>query len=370
MVKAPGVVFVNEYTGKSVFLTAGTLSDLDALISSVADTLTVAGPSIDRATLDELGRHCGSLADVDEDTAPTRLSHDEGECLEILCAQAGIRAALAVRQRRTCTVCGAEKIVDPARRKARATPEIKPDALVAGWQLSNDGHPLLAVLRVLGSAADSSRSIEAAAACERCDGADFTYSPVTFCPQCHSLRDELLLAYCPQCTHDFLPLAGHEFWSSEYDAETTFKISVKRAVFSERAKRFENGLWAGQKKWLMEHFTRDEKLLGMCRCGFSGQIGRYVALLFTTERISWARQSPMSSTSWVTWSWQSVDDVSKPSSTDSKYDNGLRVTLDNGDVYTFNDFRGSGVNLGDRDLEYDADSMRQLAERLWRGNYW
>lgn len=147
-------------------------------------------------------------------------------------------------------------------------------------------------------------------------------------------------------------------------------LVVKRAVFNQRAGRFENGLWAGQKKWLMEHFTRDEKLLGMCRCGFPGQIGRYVALLFTTERIAWARQSPVSSTSWATVPWREVGDVTNPSTTDKPYDNGLRVTLDDGTVYTFNDFRGSGVDLGDRALDYDADSIRHLAERLRRGSYW
>jgi hypothetical protein len=88
---------------------------------------------------------------------------------------------------------------------------------------------------------------------------------------------------------------------------TSQKYSSQRAT--PNAERFENRLWPNQLQALVDGLTATEDLIGMCRCSIPGEVGRYVALLLTTERLAWNRETPMSGTAYGSASWSDISSI-------------------------------------------------------------
>jgi hypothetical protein len=356
---------------RAVFLTSGDLAVLRDMMALLEARPTVAGPPLDVEALTRLSRAVELVEDDDTPAPAITLSSSEKQCLELLRDQSVIREKLPLRIRQSCTACGNERIVNPARQAKAAQAarsESSGESFLASAELLSDGHPFLATLSFLGGlgSADSPASTQKSI-CVRCDGDEFEAVPVTFCPGCRAIRDESVLVRCPECNFDFLGNRTDDpLWTSLPEAMTQYYLARNQATVRKRAGLFENQLWPGQLQVFTGALRADEDLLGMCRCGLPGELGRYVAVLLTTRQLVWAWESAVSGTRSGKVRWQDVRAIREHSSRAAKYDWGIHIEVAQGKPIVLNDFRGVGVSFGDPPLQFTVDSLLRLMVGLHR----
>jgi hypothetical protein len=364
-----GVVLLSADQGRAVFLANADIANLEELIDAIGRRPTVAGATQDLAGLQRLA---AAIELAQEDNSPTVLSAVEEATLELLRNQAGIRSRVPLRIRRTCQDCGHEQIVNPAR-QTRADPPASEgmgaDIIANSISLLSDGHPVLATLNLFASGSqDASGTPDPAQpVCLRCDGVELGSDFVTFCPGCRALRAETILLTCPDCGFDFLSRRGdNEFWVPPRKAVADAAIAGNVAMLEDRAAGFENNLWPGQRQALRASLRQDERLCAMCRCGLPGQVGRYVALLLTTQQLVWARESPVVAVESGTVLWPDVLAIESYNAAGPLNDRGIRLGLRGGTSLVFNDFRGQGLTFGAEPASFTVESIYAMAHALWQ----
>lgn len=346
-----GVVLLSTDQDRAVFLTGADLTALEETLEVIRQRPTVAGEKPDLEGLERLAR---AVELAKEDNAPTVLSAIEEAGLELLKNQAAIRANLPMRIRRTCRECGHEQIVNPARQPAGGSDK-GAETVATSMSLLSEGHPFLATLNLFtgGNATEPEKPV-----CGRCDGEDFGSDLVTICPGCRAFRDESILLSCPECDFDFLSRrADDEFWVPPDKAAADAALARNVALLRERAAAFENNLWPGQLQALTAALRPDEQLLGMCRCGLPNQVGRYVALLLTSQQLVWTRQSAMSNAAGGSVPWSDVLAVHPYYGTGSPSDRGIQLEIRNRPPLVFNDFRGRGIAFNGAPASFTLESI-------------
>lgn len=190
---------------------------------------------------------------------------------------------------------------------------------------------------------------------------------MTFCPGCRALRDESILLTCPDCGFDFLGrLDENELWVPPGKAAGEAALAGNVAALEEQAAGFENSLWPGQRQALLAALRQDERLCALCRCGLPGQVGRYVALLFTTQQLVWARESPVTAAESGAVPWSDVLAVESYNAAGPPNDRGIRLGLRAGTSLVFNDFRGQGRTFGTDPASFTVESIYAMAHALWQ----
>lgn len=366
MTASPGVVLLSADQGRAVFLAQADLASLEEMIDAIGAQPTVAGETHDLAGLQRLA---AAIELAQEDNAPTILSAAEEATLELLRSQAGIRARVPLRIRRTCQDCGHEQIINPARQPRTDQPasdSAGADTIANSISLLSDGHPFLATLNLLvGGSSDTADP--AGPVCARCDGVDLGSAFVTFCPGCRALRPESILLTCPECGFDFLSRRGNDkFWLPPQKALAEAARAGNVAAFEEKAAGFENNLWPGQQQALLAALRPDERLCALCRCGLPGQVGRYVALLLTTQQVVWARESPMVAVDSGAVPWSDVVAVESHNAAGPPTERGIRLGLRGGTSLVFKDFRGQGVTFGAEPAGFTVESIYAMVHVLWQ----
>ncbi len=364
MTASGGVVLLSAAKDRAVFLTSADLTTLRDTLEVILKRPTVAGGPLDLTGLERFAR---AVELAEEDRAPIVLSGPEETGLEILKEQAAIRSNLPMRIRRTCRECGYEQITNPNRQVRAAPSSTGPDtdAVATSLSLLTDGHPFLATLNLFsGSSTDSDPGPGQQPACGRCDGESFRSDTVTICPGCRAFRDESVLLTCPECEFDFSSRrVNEEFWVSPEKARTDGALARNVALLQEKSSLFENNLRPTQLQALLAALRPDEELLGMCRCGLPNQVGRYVALLFTTKQLVWTRQSPMSNLTSGTVLWPDVLAV-YPFAAPS--DKGIQIDSKTSQPLVFTNFRGIGLTLGAEPVNFTLDGIHALVTKLWQ----
>ena len=175
-----------------------------------------------------------------------------------------------------------------------------------------------------------------------------------------------MLLRCPECEFEFLARRGGEpLWISTPDAMAQYDRARHRAILGRRAKDFENGLWPNQLQALVDALDAPDEPLVMCRCGRPGETGRYMALLFTTEHLVWAWESPLSGTKHGKLHWRDVRTIQALGTPASPQHRGFRVEGE-GDVVAVVNFRGSGVSFTDPPTGSTVDDLLTLVSDLHR----
>jgi hypothetical protein len=331
---------------------------------------TVAGPPLDVESLRRLARALDLDEDGDAPLAPIVLSEGEQRCLELLRDQAVIRDKLPMRVRQTCTACGDERIINPARQaKAAETARsaVSGQALLSSAQLLSEGHPVLATLNLLGGLGSGGGEEDKPPVCPRCEGDDYDHTPVTFCPGCRAIRDESVLLRCPECEFEFLPRRGEEpLWIPTSQALAQLSRTRHRAAVRRRAKDFENGMWPNQLQALVDALDTDDEPVVMCRCGRPGEVGRYLALLVTTEHLVWAWESPLSGTKSGKLPWRDVRALHELGTPANAQHRGIRVESAEGEAVAVVNFRGTGVGFADPPAGSTVEDLLTLMASLHR----
>lgn len=372
MAKPVGAVYLTTAKDRAVFLTGDELAVLGDTLEKLHARPTVAGPPLEIEPLERLSRAV-SLGENDPSIPRIVLSAGEQRWLELVRGQEAIRQALPLRLRQVCTACGSNRILDPARRAKAAKTVKKADAarskpsgqtLMRSAELFDDDEPFLAVLNFLLSLDWSEEpAAEGQEPCARCDGDEFDTVPITFCPGCRAMREEAVLVRCPECDFHFLDGAPADpLWMPVADVMARRNHATLRG----RAGEFENALWPDQLEALVGAVGGDEQLVVMCRCALPGEIGRYVALLLTTERLVWARQSVFSEVRSGNVRWADVRALREHGEQRDKHEWGIEVEPLDGSALTFTDFRGAGVGLTLVPPVCTVDGLLQLMTDLHR----
>jgi hypothetical protein len=366
---ATGVVLLNAVQDRAVFLTGADLATVRETLDVIVAQPTVAGGPLDAIGLERLAR---AVELAEEDNAPTVLSEVEEAGLELIKDQAAIRTNLPLRIRRTCRECGHEQIVNPARQARTGPPPSNGsnpgiDTVATSMDLLTEGHPFLATLALFSgeSTAGGTPATSETPVCGRCDGENFRSDVVTICPGCRAFRAESVLLTCPECAFDFSSRrADDEFWVPPQKAIADAALARNVALLQEKAAGFENGLWDGQLQTLLAALRPDEQLFGICRCGLPNQVGRYVALLLTSQQLVWTRQSPMSKVAGGSVAWSDVLAVHAHYGGGSTTDRGVLIEIRNSPPLVFKDFRGSGVSLTAEPASFTVDAVHTIINQL------
>jgi len=351
-----------------VFLTGGDLEILRSMLDVLQARPTVAGPPLDVESVRRLARAVDF--DGDAPSSPIVLSEGEQRCLELMRDQAVIRDKLPTRVRQTCKACGDERIINPAR-LARAADEAKANAsgkaLLASAQLLGEGHPVLATLNLLTGLGSGGGPEEKPPICPRCEGDEYDHTPITFCPGCRAVRDESVLLRCPECEFEFLARRGDEpLWISTPDAVAQYDRARNQAALRRRAKDFENGLWPNQLQALVDAVDAGDRPLVMCRCGRPGEVGRYLALLLTTDHMVWAWESPLSGAKSGKLHWRDVRTIVELGTPANAQHRGFRLECTEGDPMAMVNFRGVGVGFDDPPAGSSVEDLLTLMASLHR----
>jgi hypothetical protein len=364
-----GAVYLTAARDRAVFLAGGDLDILRDLLDMLQARPTAAGPPLDVEAVARLSRAVDLDEDDDRLMPEIVLSDGEQQCLELLCDQLVIREKLPLRIRQACTACGDERITNPARQAEKpdaARLKVSGQSLLNSAKLLSDGHPFLAALSFLVDLdSTDSPTPDQKSVCTRCDGDEFTTVPVTFCPGCRAVRDESVLIRCPECDFDFNSRGTADpLWTSLPVAVQQHNLARNQATLRAWIGKFENGIWPGQSKALMDAVGPDDRLLAMCRCGLPGEVGRYVALLITTEQLVWAWKSPISDLKSGTAYWRDVRQVREQGNKNARPNWGVRIEVASGKPVVLTDFRGTGLSAGEPPLVFTADTILRLMTGL------
>jgi hypothetical protein len=374
MPAAPGKVYVRDESARGVFLDASFLVGLHAYIASETDDAGEAGSA--GTTLDTALRRLAAATDdsaeqVSEVTPPTALSAEEADCLELLLRQPLIRQAVPFRLQAICRVCRQTRVIDPVRRERRRKEtgqgELSLSNVASIWSAFSEHHPFQGVLRVQGEINRLNHAQGENVVCNRCDGDEFDFKQVTFCPQCGKLRAEAILQRCAECHFDYPSLAAGDIWESADTAITRFRVAVKQQTVVEQARLVYPDVTDTQLVGLLD-LAPDERLIALCHCAVAPDSRPFVLVLLTTARIAWSRETPvvgkwMGPTA-VSFPWSDVALVealaNPPGSVDFQFSDGQRVS--------FNLFQGAGADLGGHGTVFDSDGVGRVGRSMLRRN--
>jgi hypothetical protein len=201
--------------------------------------------------------------------------------------------------------------------------------------------------------------------CDKCKGSRLD-PPIlaTFCRKCHELRDENVLVKCPKCNFDFLSLERENLWEGIEAATQKFELNVNLALLKEAISEFEDGLYRGQARALVEAISAEEILLGMCRCAWSTELGRHVALLFTSKKLVWSWETPISAADSGMVDWRDVRRVQNYNDMGVPAFCGFQLDLRTGRSVRFTGFLGTGIRLSERTVNFSLHGIRELVTAL------
>ncbi len=341
----PGCLYLSQDKNLGIFVQHEVNVAARESIDKVLSGASTAGPRLDRDVLRNLSKIVGEpTAQQDENGPPTVLSHAEALHFEAIRAQFFLRDDLPNRTKRTCQVCHNTTIEDPARLAQRAADIQRTydrtrfiDRLAA-QSLSNSGHPVEGMMRMLYTPPKPSLDI----ICPVCNGTEFDRSRVTFCPECHNLRDEFLLIQCPDCDYDFVAPVRERIWTTGANALREFNVSYKYSAISNAVRALDRNANDGQINFLAGHITVDTSIFGVARCRLIDNRRRNTVLLVTSEGICWCSRIYLVFTPGGSLKWEEVAGVSR---TSNAVDD-IRLALPAGKSVTFGSFIGGGKALG------------------------
>jgi WD40 repeat protein len=111
-----------------------------------------------------------------------------------------------------------------------------------------------------------------------------------------------------------------------------------------------------------EGVAEGESLLGICRCCGYKDLARNVLLVWTSNRLLWARKPTFSNVSSGAIDWSKVSSVEDGAGAYGTP--GLRIRTRIGDEIAVNDFRGEGVSLSAISLDFSVEGVRSKAREL------
>jgi hypothetical protein len=370
---APGKVYVRGESAHGVFLDASFLASLHAYIDNEigdSDAVGHAGATLDSATLRQLAAATDDAAEpVTETTPPEVLSAAAANYLELLLRQPLIRQGVPFRLQATCRVCRQTRVIDPVRRERRRKEqgqgEVSKSSLAGIWSALSEHHPLQAALRIQGEIDRLNHVQGESVVCNRCDGDEFGFRRVTFCPQCGKLRAETILQRCPDCHFDYQALAVGDIWEPADTAIARFRVAVKQQTIIEQDRLIYPGVTDTQLAGLLE-LAPDERLIGLCHCAAAPDTRPLVILLLTTARLAWSRETPvvgkLIGPKAVSFAWGDValveSPAGRPGSVDFQFGDGQRVS--------FNLFQGAGADLSGHGVVFDSDGVGRAARGMLR----
>jgi tetratricopeptide (TPR) repeat protein len=123
----------------------------------------------------------------------------------------------------------------------------------------------------------------------------------------------------------------------------------------EKAK-FENGFYTAQKKQLLELLNGTEQLIWLCRCARGDEVFRSVALLVTSERLIWCRESMWSSPEWGWIGWGGVKALSNEGL-------GFSITGNNDVSCVFKQITG-GIDLSGEGIDLSGEELPRAIFKL------
>jgi hypothetical protein len=363
----PGSLYLSQDRSLGIFVKHEVNVAVKESIDKVLNGASTAGPRLDRDVLRNLSRIVGEPNErQDENGPPTVLSHAEALHFEAIRAQFFLRDDLPNRIKRTCQVCHNTTVEDPAQLAQRAADAQRSyernrfiDRLAA-QSLSNSGHPVEGLMRMLYTPPKPSLDIF----CPVCNGKNFDRARVTFCPECHNLRDESLLIQCPQCDYDFVAPVREHIWTTSANALREFNVSYKYSAVSNAARALDINMNNGQMKFLAGHITADTSIFGVARCRLIDNRKRNTLLLVTSAGICWCSRiylvfAPGGSLKWA--------EVASAARTSNAIDD-VRLTSRAGRTVTFGSFTGGGKALGigvpGGVKAFDPQAIRQLIARM------
>jgi hypothetical protein len=250
----------------------------------------------------------------------------------------------------------------------RAGPRFDPGGVADSIAMAFDGHPVLAAINLLLSVdtGDEAPQVAQQPQCGVCEGGDFAVAVVTFCPKCRAVRDESVLYFCTECGFDFVARSVvSEFWVSFAKATADALLAHNVALVRANAASFENSLRASQQKAMLDALRSDEKLIAMCRCGLPGQVGRYVALLLTTQQLIWNRQSAVSELTGSNVPWQEVLAIRAHNPAKTSSERGIQIELRDRPPLVLTDFRGTGIALNGSQVSFTVEGLFGTMHDLW-----
>jgi hypothetical protein len=345
-----GLVCTTTDGERAMYLPAEDVATLQQSVGLVLDRPSAAGADLDVDALQRLTRalELGDVRTASLDPDPVTLSPPEQAVLELLLRQIVVRSGLPPRILFSCTACGRERMVNPARATA-AQPDVgrRVEAVALGVGLLGGMHPLditFGFLDWMGRGPRRTAGTDVPP-CERCDGDEFDTRTITFCPGCRDVRPETVLLRCPGCDFDFTARASErEIWSTPTAAARQFRLAAARALVSARLDEVENVVHQGQRTALIQSLTACDNPVVLVRCRAPGQSSRQVVALFTSAALIWARESLVSTTTSGRIEWRSVARLRAIGG--SGIDRGFEITTDDSTSVTLTDFRGRGVPLG------------------------
>ena len=118
----------------------------------------------------------------------------------------------------------------------------------------------------------------------------------------------------------------------------------------------EKGWYSEQQTRLVESVNGEESLVWLCRCKKSGDDFRSTAMIVTTEKLAWSRETWYSSAEALCVAWTDVESVSR------KIMGGIRLTVA-GSKFDFTGFK-AGIDLSGNGLGLDVDDLVAVMQTL------
>lgn len=299
----PGAVFSVD-ADRAIYVGREEIEAYAGLAEAFLRVPTVAGPPLDLAALGRLHEKL----DAARTTSPAAghpLDPDEARCLELLYEQSALRAVLPLRLHRTCTACGRQKIINPARPKATAAEKAGDvaNAIVGFAKLADD--PLGGFLEIMG-AKGSKHTV--AVLCDYCEGFEFDFPAVTFCPACKALRTESVLVTCPDCQAEFGSAGGNggkPVWAKLADVRDVARLTELRRTVDAACARLA-GVYAEQQKALLEGLAAADEPRCLFRSSRPGDPTRSTVLMATSRQLAFVKETMVGKASADQVAWADV----------------------------------------------------------------
>lgn len=126
---------------------------------------------------------------------------------------------------------------------------------------------------------------------------------------------------------------------------------------------FENGSAPGQIEALRDAVGDEDSLVVLCRCAREQDRKRQVLLLLTNRQLVWSREGPKYSGHWGRMLWRDVVEVGSLDG-GGQSAGGFRILAADGRQLAFNSFDGSGLDFGERGIDFGPGSVCALVRDL------
>jgi hypothetical protein len=182
---------------------------------------------------------------------------------------------------------GRQKIVNPARPKATATEKAGDvaNAIVGFANLAADA--LGGFLQIMGSKGSKHTT---AMLCDYCEGFEFDFPAVTFCPACKALRTESVLVTCPDCQADFSAADAKPVWARLADVRDVARLNDLRQAIDAACGRLA-GVYAEQQQALLAGLTAADEPRCLFRSSRPGDPTRSTVLLATSRQLTFVKET-------------------------------------------------------------------------------